>query len=231
VNEDRIERELRQRGPRERGATLPPVPADLAAARVELSRLHRGRALRGAIGAGLGVLAAAAVVVVAIAVAATGPRNGPQVGDGASVQPSASAGIGECQASSLEATAEPWGAAAGSRGTMVHVTNTGSVTCTLSGRPGASIGDARLMLVVSTDGGTDPGVRPIELEPGQTALTSVVWSNWCGRELRGGGLSLTLRVGGDFLPVTPDASAPDILVPPCMGSDPTSLSTIDFQRP
>jgi hypothetical protein len=229
VNEDRIERELRQRGPRERMATLPPVPADLAAARAELTRLDRGRALRGALGAGLGVLAAAAVVG-AIAVAASGPRNGPQVGDGRSVQPSASAGIGECQASSLEANAEPWGAAAGSRGTMVHVTNKGSAACTVSGRPGATIG-ARLVAVVSTDGGTDPGARPVELEPGQTALTSVVWGNWCGRDLSSGELSLTLEVGGDSLPVTPDPSAPDILVPPCMGSDPTSLSTIDFQRP
>jgi hypothetical protein len=229
VNEDHIERELRQRGPRERMATLPPVPADLAAARAELTRLDRGRALRGALGAGLGVLAAAAVVV-AIAVAASGPRNVPQVGDGPSAQPSASAGTGECQASSLEANAEPWGAAAGSRGTMVHVTNAGSATCTVRGRPGATI-SAASGTVVSTDGGTDPGMRALELEPGQTALTSVVWGNWCGRDLSRGELSLTLEVGGDSLPVTPDATTPDILVPPCMGSDPTSLSTIDFQRP
>jgi hypothetical protein len=230
MNEDRIERELRQRGRRERMATLPPVPVDLAAARAELTRLDRGRALRGALGAGLGVLAAAAVVV-AIAVAATAPRNGPQVGDGSSAEPTASAEIGDCQASSLDANAERWGAAAGSRGTTVRVTNTGSATCTVSGRPGATISDANRMVGVSTDGGTDPGLRPLELEPGQTALTSVVWGNWCAGDLRTGELTLSLEVGGDSLPVTPDASAPDILVPPCMGTDPTSLSTIDFQRP
>jgi hypothetical protein len=228
MNDDRIERDLRRRGPREVTTDLPTLPPDITAARAELRRLGRGHLPWRALGVGFGVLAGA-TIAAAIAIAMTAPPL-VDVGNEPSAAPTATPGIGPCQVSALEASAEAWGAAAGSRGTTITVVNTRSVACTLRGHPGAAIGDDQGVVWVSVEGGVDAAAPALELGPGQTAITSVVWGNWCG-DPSSASLSLTLTVDGSVLTVTPDASAPEVLVPPCLGTDATSLSTIDFQRP
>ena len=131
-----------------------------------------------------------------------------------------------CAPGDLAAVADAWGAAAGSRGTMVKVTNTSSTACTLAGRPGARLENANGVLA---DAGGDPTATPPQpLEPGASLVTSLVWSNWCGSD-PAQPIGVTLVLPGGDLTVTPDAASPDVLVPPCMGSsDRNVLSTIDF---
>jgi hypothetical protein len=113
---------------------------------------------------------------------------------------------------------------------MVSVRNSGSVTCTLSGQPGAAIyADGEDVVHVTPHFGFSAPL--VELDPGDEAVTSVVWSNWCSDSSISPD-SLTLIITGRGLRVRPDALQPEILVPPCMGQgEPTSLSTIEFQRP
>jgi len=77
---------------------------------------------------------------------------------------------------------------------------------------------------------SNPGDPVIRLDPGQKAATSVVWSNWCGAQ-PSGTLTLWLRLVTGMIAVKPDATQPDLAVPPCNGTEPSSLSTIAFYAP
>ena len=230
MNQDNLERALGERSPKEVGSGLRPLPADLHAAREELVRLGRGRGMRTVLATGA-ALAGVAAVSVGLAIALTRPAAPPSGGVGSEATPTPTPiAVQPCDVESLEATAEAWGGAAGSRGTTIAVRNIGSTTCTLSGQPGAAIytGGEDVVHVMPRYGA---GVPSLDLEPGDAAVTSVVWSNWCGDGSIGPD-SLSLIIGQGGLLVTPDAQEPEILVPPCMGQgDPTSLSTIVFQRP
>ncbi len=251
MSDDRIERALRQRGPREPGAHLAPLPADLAEAKLELRALERRRSPLRIVGVGAGmVLVSAAAVVVVLAVTSRLPQ--PSVGGQPSSTPGAlassttaatptppatPAALLACQPDAVRAQAEAWGAAAGSRGASVTVTNDGAVACTLHGNPGAEIRDANGSVVVAAknpDGGTgawsNPGDPTLTLKAGESATTSVVWSNWCGAAPQAP-LAVRLILSTGTLNVQPNAASPDVLVPPCNGDQPSSLSTIAFQGP
>jgi Domain of unknown function (DUF4232) len=256
MNGDRIEHSLRGRGPREHGADLAPLPASITEARAQLGIIGRHRRLP-LVARAVATVGAAAAGVILAALAGTWLLGGFQPGGtGGSVSVSSptattpslqvtptpqatmaptpqataqpSPAVTACLASSLHASAQPWGGAAGSRGTTLTVTNSGTVTCTLHGRPGASIADASGAVLVSTAEAATPSDPVMRLAPGQSAITSVVWSNWCGTT-PSAPMQVTLVIGGQTLAVEADASAPAVLVPPCLGSAASSLSTIAFQ--
>ncbi len=125
---ERIERELRSPGPRESAEGGRQLPGDVRQARVLLAEIDRRRnAGRVVVRATAVGLVAAAAVAVAIVIGAVPPR-GIEPGASATPQPtvattpSAAATPGGSQAASvcdpanLQAVAERWGAAAGSRG-------------------------------------------------------------------------------------------------------------------
>ncbi len=232
---DRVERVLRERGPRELEGSIPPLPARVEEARSHLRTIDRRRSLRSLFGGGLGTLAVAAAAVT-VAIAVTGPSGSTPSGAGdlpGHGSPSApTAPVVACGPGELHATAAPWGAAAGSRGTTVTVTNVSAATCLIEAdRPGAQIRSASAT-VASVNARPGSGRGLLALGPSDTLTTSVVWSNWCDAAPSG---SLSLRLvlaDGSELPVGSDPSAPVVLVPPCMGAgQPSSLSTIDFQAP
>lgn len=239
---DEIERALRHPGPREQGPGPAPLPADVAEARATLRQLGHGRWLRsmfGVAGGGLavGVTAVATLLVVAALRSPTqAPLGAGSSGAGAASPPAASVGVLACAPDQLLATSEPWGGAAGSVGTTVTVTNTGDVACTVQGAPGARITDGSGAAVVKATGEWQWKTvslmpPPLTLRPGDRAMTTIRWSNWCGAQ-PSEPLTASLQLVTGALEITPDASAPRVLVPPCNGADQdSSLTTIAFQTP
>ncbi len=245
---DRAERGLRERGPRELGGSMPSLPADVDEARTRLRMIDRRRGVRSLVAAGLGTVAVGAVaVVVALAVTMPpGPTPGPLSGSGtpgviASGSSAASAGptvpasaapaVSPCHVAQMRAViADGWGGAAGSVGAMLQLTNNGSASCVLSGRPGAVI-EAGATTLVRAEPDAATGASVV-LPPGKVAITSVRWSNWCLPRPSGGLAVRLLFADGVAVAVEPDPSAPDVAVPPCVGQgQASSLSTIDFQLP
>jgi len=234
---DRLERGLRERGPRELGASIPPLPSDVDEARARLRAIDRHRGLRalagGVLATGATLATAAAAVVLAMTLTAH-PAPSPGLLPGGSGSPTFTAaqspsGAFACAPGDLSAVAEAWGAAAGSRGTLVTVTNTSDLACSVSGSPGARLASGGTVLAETP---VDPSTsKPLRLSSGSSAVTSITWSNWCD-PVPSGQIDVTLLLTTGALPVTPDATSRDVLVPPCMGSsDRNVLSTIDFQRP
>ena len=234
---ERLERGLRERGPRELGASIPPLPSDVDEARARLRAIdrHRGlRALAGGVLATGATLATAAAAVVLAMTLTTHPTPSPGLLPGATGSPTGTTaqspgGSAACAPGDLSAVAEPWGAAAGSRGTLVTVTNTSDLACSVSGSPGARLASGGTVLAETpAHPSTSKGLR---LSSGASAVTSITWSNWCESD-PAQPIGMTLVLPGGDLTVTPDPASPDVLVPPCMGSnDRNVLSTIDFQLP
>src|SRR6187402_722919 len=120
MNDNDLERRLRaETGPREQGyapSQLPETP-DAAPGAPRRSHFMRGALVLGTVAAGvLAVLAASALM-------SPGAPNGG-VGAGGTSTSEATASPREpaaCQPMDLELTAEPWGGAAGSRGTVVTI--------------------------------------------------------------------------------------------------------------
>jgi hypothetical protein len=125
--------------------------------------------------------------------------------------------------------AEPWGGAAGSRGTVVTVTLAGGrEACTLGKGLAAEITDANGSVLVTTEA-AEPG-GPVSLEPGASFTVGITWSNWCGAA-PAAPVTLALKMSGweSFAAVSLAAVSIPIgagdPVPPCMGStQPTVLS-------
>src|SRR5437773_8052729 len=115
MNDQDLERELRsQRGPREDGYTPTRLPMTLDDGTTAGPR--RSLVPRAALFAGAALAGALAVAVVAGIL--SGP--GPDVGSGGSPSAQATALLpGDCGPSDVALSAEPWGGAAGSRGTVV----------------------------------------------------------------------------------------------------------------
>jgi hypothetical protein len=231
MNDNDLERQLRaQAGPREEGYVPTRLPAspDEAALR-RSSPLMRAAVFVPAVAAG--------VLLVAVAAAAfRGFGPGSSVGGGSpEPTPSAATTSGEpvaCVADDLHIAAEPWGGAAGSRGTLVSIALTdGNMACLISRDPMGRITDAKGAEVVSS---LSLGVaRPQQLmRPGDLFTVGVAWSNFCG-DTPPEPLSLQLRFGSmpDWVTVDESASAPTIPVAPCMGMNTSgsNLSVTDLQ--
>jgi hypothetical protein len=221
MNDNDLERDLRsQRGPREEGYTPAVLPMTREEAPVRASGVSR--LPRAAMFAGVAVAGALAVALVA------GIFSGPgsDVGSG-SASPSAAASapaVAVCAPAPADVTfsAEPWGGAAGSRGTTVTVTLAdGRYPCALGGRVAALISDANGTLLVS---GQSAAVGSVDLEPNTAFTLGVAWSNWCGND-PAAPVSLSLKIEGwtSAVPVSVPAGANP--VPPCNGAGaPSSLS-------
>jgi hypothetical protein len=228
MNDDNLERELRsQRGPREAGympMPLPMTPDEGPVASRRPSRLPPAVML----------VAAGAAGALAVAIASgffSGPGSGPEVGAG-SASPSTAqspAALPSCGIADVAFNAEPWGGAAGSRGTTVYLSlAAGREPCSLahSWDVTAEISDANGVLLVS---GTSPVFRPpsiptIDLEPGAAYISSIAWSNWCGND-PAAPVRLSLELLGRLAAVAVDVPAGVNPVPPCNGAtEPSSLS-------
>jgi len=224
MNDNDLERDLRsQRGPREEGyvpARLPMALEDAPAAGRRPSRLPRAAML---VAAGL----AGALAVAFAAGVFSGP--GPGVGANGSTSPSAEAstpasGGGACGPQDVSMTGEPWGGAAGSRGTVVKVgLASGRDACQLGKAVAAEIADANGSVLVTS--GPSAAGGPVALAAGDSYTIGISWSNWCAAA-PAAPVSLALKMSGwDSFVTVPVASGGLDPVPPCLGSaEPTVLS-------
>jgi hypothetical protein len=226
MNDQDIERQLRsQRGPREQGYTPAPLPRTLADARTSSSR--PGRLLRA--GMFVGVAAAGALTVAVVGGILAGPGNNG-VGGTTSASPSASASVssGACAPEDVVLTAEPWGGAAGSRGTVVTVAlAAGGSGCDLPKAVHAEVVDANGKHLVK--GATPTTDGSVALAPAASLQVGVAWSNWCEGQ-PAAPMTLFFGFGNQVpSPVGAAGSVPASAVPPCNGNGASTLSLTDLQ--
>jgi hypothetical protein len=237
-----LERRLRtERGPREAGYQ----PVDLPATLDGGSRPPRR--VPALVRAGL-VTAVAAAAVLTVAVLGGVLSGEPLIGDEvasaspssamatATASPSASVSepsatpmpaIGTCGATDLTLAAEPWGGAAGSRGTSVSVgLAPGAEPCELAQHVSGRIVDGEGAVIVVAD--AIDGATPLSHAAGSRYAIGVSWSNWCGADPVEP-LSLELAVGGDAWTAVPAPGDGAIPVPPCMGDGDSTLSVTEIQ--
>lgn len=223
MNDNDLERDLRsQRGPREEGYAPAGLPMTLDEVPPRASRLSG--LPRAAMFAGVAIAGALAVALVA----GIFSGSGPDVGSG-SESPSAAASspaVGDCAPLDVTFTGEPWGGAAGSRGTIVTIgLADGRYPCALGGRVAGLISDANGAVLVS---GQSAAAGAVILEPNSTFTVGVAWSNWCGADPAApASLSLKFEGWAAAVPVNTPADAP---VPPCNGAgEPSSLSVTGLE--
>jgi hypothetical protein len=223
MNDSDLERDLRsQRGPREEGYHPIGLPMTLDEAPPRASRLS-GLSRAALFG---GVAIAGALAVALVAGIFSGP--GPDVGSG-SESPSAAASspaVGACAPMDVALSAEAWGGAAGSRGTVVTVTLAdGRYPCALGGRVAGLISDANGAVLVS---GQSEAAAPVNLEPVGSFTVGVAWSNWCGAD-PAAPVNLALKFEGWATAVSVNTPG-DAPVPPCNGPGaPSSLSVTGLE--
>jgi len=224
MNDQDLERDLRtQRGPREEGYVPGRLPMTLDGGAVVGRRPARLPRVAMLVAAGL----AGALAVAVAAGVFSGPE--PGVGANGSASPSAEASTrpsgGEaCGPEDVSLTAEPWGGAAGSRGTVVTVAlASGGQACQLRKGLVAEITDANGGVLVTS--GPSAAGEPVALAAGDTYTIGISWSNWC-EAAPASPLSLALKMSGwESFAMVPVASGGLDPVPPCMGSaEPTALS-------
>lgn len=236
MTHDELERRLRTEPlTHDSGFEARPLPASAADARASIApRPAPGRLL-------LMVAAVAAVAMVSVGVlAGTGNLGVGGPGPAASVpvaSPASQApGIAEgaCVAGDLVAASEAWGAAAGSRGTVVTVSLAPSAAeCDLVQHVSARILDGSGSVVASVfqldPGSGDAGSEaPVRVTRASAFTIGVSWSNWCGTA-PAGPLTLELAIGGtDWTAIAPP-SGTSVLVPPCMGGTITTMSVTAIQ--
>jgi len=226
MNDNDLERRLRaETGPREQGYAPSQLPETLDAAPGAPRRSHfmRGALVLGTVAAGvLAVLAASALM-------SPGAPNGG-VGAGGTSTSEATASPREpaaCQPMDLELTAEPWGGAAGSRGTVVTISLAdGRYACYLQRHIGGEIWDADGKPLV---GAYVPAIHdPVPVNPHDVFIVGVSWSNWCGDDVAE---PVALRLSSDraeFPVEVPDGADP---VPPCMGENQNSTLNVTDMQP
>ncbi|MDP9269901.1 MAG: DUF4232 domain-containing protein [Chloroflexota bacterium] len=235
---DRLERSLRTPGPRERGYRHEPLPLSLADA-----RRQRGAARPALRWALIGAVAASAAVVT-LAVTLGLPRE--PVGSSAGNSSAASSSVegtssatpaptsnpaAPCLASNLAISADPWGGAAGSRGTSPLFRTVDSAgPCTLQGSPEAEVVDAAGKVLVSS-AASNAG-SPVQLGAGHVAELIIVWHNWCPNTEQPMAVTLVLHLQGASieLKATDVEGGSTITAPPCNGAgQPSTLSVVPFQ--
>ncbi|MEP7040222.1 MAG: hypothetical protein ABI864_01470 [Chloroflexota bacterium] len=239
MNDNDLERELRsQFGPREQGYRPAALPAEPGAPS------HRPGVppmLRGGLFAAVAAAAVLAVVIVSGGldgrfgvggdVSTPSPTDAKTQAATPSVAPSSAAEPAACRPEDVVLTAEPWGGAAGSRGTSVTLALAdGAPACHPTNTAFGRILDATgAMLVESIPEATD--LPLLTLQPGAKYQVGVAWSNWCGAHPVGIRLELRLGNWSDWVavqPHLPGTGGPDP-VPPCIGDGGTSLSVTEVQ--
>ena len=238
MNRDRIERALREPGPRERGYSPETLPATAAELRARVPRRNRLLMSAGALGGFAAAVVAGAVIAVVLSRGvAPGPGTGgtvpsptPTLVPTSTPTPAPTpspAPVAACRAGDFAWSTDPWGGAAGSRGTVILARAVASLgTCELHGDATLTLRDANGTLLIA--GKAAP--TKITVSGGQTFQIGVHWSNWCGAE-PAQPISLTLKLPGDAteVPLIPPGGS-QILVPPCNGpGQPSVLSGTDFQ--
>lgn len=230
MSDNDLERDLRaQRGPREDGyqpAVLPMAFDDASAAGAKPSRLGRA-------GLFVGVGVAGALAVAVIAGIVSGPGSGPEVGSGSTEpSPSGAQSTPACGPADVMLAGEPWGGAAGSRGTTVTVTlASGRYDCTLAPVTGAQItGGGSVGVSLGSEVASEADLGPSVPLSADTAYTvGVAWSNWCGTSVSEP-VTLALSFLGWPAPRQVAVASGGIdPVPPCSGGGETSLSVTDLQ--
>lgn len=225
MNEE-IERRLQsERGPREEGYAPILLPASLDAGRQgdwRGSRLLSAATL-------VGVAAAGVLAVIFVGGILSGP--GPDIGGRVSAAPSpaASGGGGTCEQSDITFTAEPWGGAAGSRGTTITIALAPErPACRLSRLVSVQIEDANGNVLVGMVSLVAGG--PVLLEPGAAYAGGAAWSNWCAGA-PASPVTLAVRLGSwppVWVPVDVPAGGVSP-VPPCSGQGPSLLGGSTFE--
>ena len=239
MNRDRIERALREPGPRERGYSPESLPATAAELR---ARMPRRRGLLMSAGGIGGVAAAVAAGTVLAVVLTRGLGPGPSnTGTGSNPTPTPTvaatpavtaaptpspAPVAACHAGDFAWSSDAWGSAMGSRGTNIVARGVTSMQpCFIRGQATLTLRDANgTLLVTAHAAATD-----VSLKAGNLFEMGVSWSNWCASD-PAQPISLTLVLPGDSLAVPVIPASGTILVPPCNGpGQPSSLSGTGFQ--
>lgn len=232
MNDKDLERQLRsQRGPREEGY----VPTQLPTTLDSNSTSNAGPSwlLRAAVFVPAAVAGALAVGVASglLSAGSDGVGGTASASPSASSTPVASTGISACATSDVALEAEPWGGAAGSRGTTVTVTlghGPAGRSCTIRTAVSGKVADADGSVLVSAE---QPGSGgPVTLDEDAAFTVGVAWSNWCGDE-PAAPVALWLRLEGwpEAVAVKVAAGGGDP-VPPCLGDqEPSTLSLTELQ--
>jgi hypothetical protein len=222
MSDNDLEQQLRsQHGPREEGYNPTRLPMSLEEARGP--RSTPTPLIRGGLFVGAAVAGVLAVAVAAVVLSGPGDRGVGDVSSPPSPSPStaASGPSGMCAAEDVTLSAEPWGAAAGSRGTITTATLTsGHDVCQVVSEPVAQITDANGVVVVSSPPDPTPGT--VSIGVGHPVQMVVQWSNWCG-PAPVAPLTLSIDLLGSMAPV-PVAPGGDDPVPGCSGGGSSTLS-------
>lgn len=217
MNDHDLERRLRsESGPREEGYMPTQLPASLDdTRRARPSRLTRIAVLVPAVAAGIGVVAVAGVLL--------GGQSSHPILSGASPTPSSPTPrpLEACRPADVAFYADPWGGAAGSRGTVVTISLTeGRYPCVFGPLMAARIvtpGGATLI-----EGRSDVQDALVRLDPGSKWEVAVSWSNWCGEPLDAVQLVLVSH-RTDFPVDVPNGIG---AMPPCNGENAPSVLSV-----
>ena len=220
-----LERQLRsQRGPREDGYTPGNLPSNLEQGRPDGA--HPSRFVRVGAFAGMALAGALAVALLGGVLSGGDPSVGSSPSASAADQPP------DCSRADVMLAGEPWGGAAGSRGTTVTVTLAGGRdACLFAPVTGAEItGGGSVAVSVGSFNASESAPGGSVLLSADAAYTvGVAWSNWCGITVSE---PVTLALGFHGWPaparvtVAPGGIDP---VPPCSGGPETNLSVTDLQ--
>jgi hypothetical protein len=147
----------------------------------------------------------------------------------ASAQPASTppAAVDACPRSGVAASSTGWGAAAGSRGAEVTVTNAGSSPCVLPSTPGVAVFDAAGNIVLQSP--PRPVGQPRTLGVGESIGFSLLFANWCDQSV-----ALPVQLGvvlvGEAAPIQglPGQTIDDL--PPCNGpGQPAEITTTEWE--
>lgn len=233
--EDRLRSEM---GPREQGYVASLLPEALGGRPSTGASRQQMAVILSAVAAGIVVVAAGSLVFSR----GNGQNPGSILPD-AFASPSGTPVPEACQPAEVFLSAEPWGAAAGSRGTTVYIGYRGGPNptrfqCELPSGVGGEVLDALGNVLVRKE--PVPGAPTVELRtPRSVPFTAwdggysigVAWSNWCS-DGPAAPLRLNLLVPGWTAPVeVPVPAGGADPVPPCLGpSQPSNLSLTQPQR-
>ena len=170
MNRDQIERALRDPGPREAGYVEQPLRLGSPPERGSLLQTTFRIASFGAV-----AVAGAAVALLLTRGSLFAP-TAPGAGTTTPTATPASANRA-CSNTDLAWTADPWGGAAGSRGTTVTIRGVSSlIGCRIVGSAGLVLRDANGAVLVQGMS----AASAVDVKAGSLFRMGIMWSNWCG---------------------------------------------------